>query len=141
MKLFFISLFLFISYSLFGSSNLKYLQEYAKNEPIPVSYNLKPLDKVNVFDFSNLTTASLSSYPYYKLEKVESEAIVPFIPINDKWYTQDFSSDPFDGIVEVLIMGEPLPSTYVTLFLASILAFTVAKYNKLHNKTGFQEIS
>jgi hypothetical protein len=141
MKLFFISLFLFISYSLFGSSNFKYLQEYVKNEPIPVSYGLKPLDKTNIFDFSTLTTASLSSYPYYKLEKVESEAIVPFIPVNEKWYTEDFSSDPFNGIVDILIMGEPLPSTYVTLFLASILAFTVAKYNKLHNKAGFQEIS
>lgn len=33
------------------------------------------------------------------------------------WYMRDFSEDPFDGKIDVLVVGEPLPSPTTTLFI------------------------
>jgi hypothetical protein len=36
----------------------------------------------------------------------------------DPFFRLDFSEDPFDGNIEVLVMGEPLPASTVTLLVA-----------------------
>ena len=36
----------------------------------------------------------------------------------DSFYQLDFSEDPFDGRIDVLVVGEPLPSSTVTLILS-----------------------
>ena len=38
-------------------------------------------------------------------------------PFAYSWYKHDFTEDPFDGRIEVLVMGEPLPTPIVTLLL------------------------
>ena len=138
MKLFFISLLLLISYTVFGNYDPKYLIEYTKNDPIPLNYGVKKAEPFKLQDFSRVKLLNENADSSISLN---SEAIVPFSPVNDYWYIQDFAEDPFDGRIEVLVMGEPLPSVPLTIFVASIILFTLMKYKKLHNKTGFQEIS
>ena len=36
----------------------------------------------------------------------------------DSFYQLDFSEDPFDGMIEILVVGEPLPTPVVTLIVA-----------------------
>ena len=136
MKYLFVSLFLFISSTVFGKYDPKPLLEYMKNDPIPLNYGVKE-QKHNISDFS---TYKLFNTETRQSISLNTEAIVPFAPINDAWYLQDFAEDPFNGRMEVVI-GEPLPSAPVTLFLASIMLFTLMKYRKLHNKGEIQEIS
>ena len=131
MKLFFISLLLLISYTVFGKYDTKQLLEYIKNDPISLNYGIKKAEPFKLQDFSMVKLLNEKADSSISLN---SETIVPFPPVNEYWYIHDFAEDPFDGRIEVLVMGEPLPSTTVTLFLASILVFTVLKYNKLHKK-------
>ena len=128
MKYLFISLFLLLSYTVFGKYDPKPLLEYMKNDPIPLNYDVKE-QKYNISDFSKAITPTLNNQVSYT---VNSEATVPFS--TDYWYIQDFASDPFNGMIEVYEVGEPLPSVPLTVFIASILVFTVLKYNKLHKK-------
>ena len=37
---------------------------------------------------------------------------------SDSFYQLDFSEDPFDGMVEIFVVGEPLPAPAVTLIVA-----------------------
>ena len=108
-----------------------------KNDPIPIKYGVKE-QKSNMSDFSNYKLFNTGTNQSFSLN---TEAIVPFAPVNDYWYTQDFAEDQFDGRIEVAVVGEPLPSTTVTVFLASIMLFALMKYRKLHNKGEIQEIS
>ena len=129
MKYLFISLFLLISSTVFGKYDPKNLLEYMKNDPITLSYGVKE-QKYNISDFSNYKLFNTGTNQSFSLN---AEAIVPFAPVNDYWYIQDFAEDPFDGRIEVVV-GEPLPTPILTLFIASIIAFTFAKYRKLHKK-------
>ena len=49
----------------------------------------------------------------------------------DSFYTLDFAEDPFDGKIEILVMGEPLPASTVTLLVALGAAAALLLY---HNK-------
>ena len=133
MKYLFISLFLLISSTVFGKYAPKNLLEYMKNDPIPLNYGVKE-QKYNISDFSNYKLFDTGTNQSFSLN---AEAIVPFAPVNDYWYIQDFAEDPFDGRIEVVV-GEPLPSVPLTIFIATLLLFTYLKYRKLRT---IQEIS
>lgn len=133
MKYLFISLFLLLSSTVFGKYDPNYLIEYIKNDPIPLTHGVKE-QKFNISDFSTYKLFTTGTNPHIKLDV---EAIVPFAPVNDYWYIQDFAEDPFDGRIEVVV-GEPLPSVPLTLFISTLLLFTYLKYRKLHT---IQEIS
>ena len=47
---------------------------------------------------------------------------------SDSFYQLDFSEDPFNGNIEILVMGEPLPPTTVTLIAALGLAAAFLLY-------------
>lgn len=51
---------------------------------------------------------------------------------SESFYQLDFSEDPFNGNIEILVMGEPLPPTTVTLIVALALgaAFLLYKNRK-----------
>lgn len=54
------------------------------------------------------------------------------------WYKTDFTEDPFDGVIEVLVVGEPLPSASTTLILtlsviAILLCCRETKWKRLNN--------
>ena len=47
---------------------------------------------------------------------------------SDSFYQLDFSEDPFNGNIEILVMGEPLPPSTVTLIVALGLAAAFLLY-------------
>ena len=50
----------------------------------------------------------------------------------DSFYSVDFAENPFDGMIDILVMGEPLPAPVVTLLvaLAAGAAFLLFKNRK-----------
>ena len=142
MKKLLIFLFLLLSVTLLGQEDALFKSKKSLDDlfkTMKVDYNLARGFEVNknfnINDFSKVVTPTLNNQVSYT---VNSEAIVPFS--TNYFYTQDFASDPFNGMIEVYVVGEPLPTPILTLFIASILAFTFAKYRKLHNKPETQEI-
>lgn len=135
MKYLFIFLFLFLSYTVFGKYDPKTLLEYTKNDPIPLNYDIKKAEPFKLQDFSKIKPLNEKADSFISLSP---EAVVPFSPVNDYWYLRDFSEDPFNGKIEILVMGEPLPSVPLTIFISTLLLFTYLKYRKIHT---IQEIS
>ena len=136
MKKLLIFLFLLLSAALLGQEDALFKSKKSLNDllkTMKVDYNLTSGFEVNkdfnITDFSKAVTPTLNNQASYT---VNSEAIIPFS--TDYWYIKDFASEPFDGMIEVYAVGEPLPTPILTLFIASIIAFTLAKYRKLHKK-------
>jgi hypothetical protein len=50
--------------------------------------------------------------------KIESDAGFHGGYDADSFFHLDFSEEPFDGVIEVLVIGEPLPASTVTLLVA-----------------------
>lgn len=50
------------------------------------------------------------------------DARLPYLYIYDTWYKHDFAEEPFDGRLQVLVMGEPLPSANATIFIVLAVA-------------------
>lgn len=48
----------------------------------------------------------------------------------DSFYNTDFAEDPFDGVIQVLVMGEPLPSPTVTMICALGVVGILLYYKK-----------
>ena len=146
MKKLFIFLFILLSITLLGQDTEmqqtpvfknKLMQELfnqVKTEPYQLAYGVQyPI--FDIKDFSNILKINPSNPVQTNLN---TEAIVPYS--TDAWYIQDFASDPFNGMIEVYVVGEPLPTPILTLFITSLFAFTLAKYKKLHNKASTQEL-
>lgn len=53
---------------------------------------------------------------------------------NHLWYKQDFSESPFDGKIEVLVMGEPLPTPFTTLLSALATVGIIIMYTHKSSK-------
>ena len=79
----------------------------------------------------------------FQLGTVSNNEFVPFPSVlaepgyyisidENSFYSQDFSENPFNGYIEVLVMGEPLPASTVTLIvaLAAGAAFLLYKNRK-----------
>jgi len=41
--------------------------------------------------------------------------------LSDSWYHTDFAEDPFDGVIEILAVGQPSTSTTMTLIIACLV--------------------
>ncbi len=86
------------------------------------------------FENANLTTISLGKFNQNDTIQFgfsDSEGFHPYSPKKiegdpgyyggysaESFYQLDFSEDPFDGMVEILVVGEPLPAPAVTLIVA-----------------------
>ena len=59
----------------------------------------------------------------------------------DSFYQLDFSEDEFDGRIDVLVVGEPLPSSTVTLILslAALAVFMGYARRKQQRANAVQE--
>ena len=96
----------------------KALLQYQK--PINLAYGIKVNKNINVMDFSVPVYKDIDYRD--KMYVVTSENNL-FAGYNaDEFYRLDFAEDPFDGRIEVLVMGEPLPSGTVSLFIAAGIA-------------------
>lgn len=53
------------------------------------------------------------------------------------FYHLDFPKDPYDGTIEILVMGEPLPASTVTLLVALAAAAGLLLYNNRRTRARF----
>ena len=56
---------------------------------------------------------------------------------SEGFYQLDFSNDPFDGKIEVLVMGEPLPASTVTMLVALAAAGAFLLYRNRRTRARF----
>ena len=120
-KLLFV-LFFFLAVDVMASSELYNL---IKDPSYNLAYGIELKDQRPFNDFSNLRSAKV--LPAYTLS-------TDYPMLNDHmcdwWYKTDFAADPFDGQIEIMIMGEPLPSTTITLLISIALAGLLLYKNK-----------
>lgn len=57
----------------------------------------------------------------------------------DSFYQLDFPKDPFDGRIEIYVMGEPLPASTVTLLVALGAAAVILLYNNRRTRVRCSE--
>ena len=55
----------------------------------------------------------------------------------DGFYQLDFPEEPFDGKIDILVMGEPLPASTVTLLVALAAAAGLLLYNNRRTRARF----
>ena len=112
----FITVILFmLALSILASPSQQELQALIKDQHFDLTYGvvLPPQKPYN--DFSTITKP-----PYYALPMHHPMWQEPdgFLSPYSFWYHTDFAEEPFDGRIEPLVVGEPLPSTTVTLLIA-----------------------
>lgn len=111
-KLLFV-LFLILSASVMADESL---QALLKDQKIDLTQGITLKDTPPVHDFSTFYTN-----PVFPLKTYNSDFGWYDETLGDAWYNKDFAADPFDGRIEVMIMGEPLPPTTTTLLISIAL--------------------
>ena len=110
------------------------LQDLLKYHTWDLTYGIQIQDTgIDVYDFSQRYPNKMQSYASHMSISAEPILMGPY----DSWYWSDFSSDPFDGIIEVLVVGEPLPSTTTTILIApGLLSLVYCKQCYHRNYSG-----
>ena len=120
-------LFFIISTVVFSmdSKTQEYLLKYYTDNHYNLAYDVKQPTALKFNDFSKIYKTNDT---FLSSSSVNSEAIVPY-PVSE-WYKQDFAEDPFDGRIEIYVVGEPLPSINISLLIACIVSIAVLQYRK-----------
>lgn len=121
-KLLFV-LFLVLSVNVFAKDSLMSL---LKDQTCDLTQGVTLKETIKANDFSVLytTTAAVPSKPSMLDFGLYSEMR------SDAWYKTDFAADPFDGLIEVLVVGEPLPSPTITFIISALVCLLLLK-NKI----------
>lgn len=107
------------------SQDLTELLKYV-NHNLTYGITIPETQKFN--DFSKPMTP-VSTYQMYKFKVDSDNNLMEFSPGNN-FYKVDFNEDPFDGMIEVMVVGEPSTSTNLTLLIAGLLGLVMIKYRK-----------
>ncbi len=93
---------------------LKSIDAASVDESKVASISLGKFEKDNTiqFGYADKNGENFSSV------KIESEAGFHGAYDTDSFFHLDFSEDPFDGRIEVIVVGQPLPASTVTLLVA-----------------------
>ena len=77
----------------------------------------------DISDFSNIKSSGI--HPSTKVD------VGPLFDdgIANGWYVSDFASDPFDGVIEIYMVGQPSASVNATLAI-SLAAVLILLYKK-----------
>lgn len=128
MKKLIIFFLLIFSVSSFGYDLAETLLKYYNTGYPNLAYGIEIPAKQNLMDFSK----SFITNADYKIEsfKVNSENNIYVGFSTDKFYNLDFAEDPFNGMIEVLAVGEPSTSTNLTLLIAGLLGLAMFMYKK-----------
>lgn len=101
-----------------------------KNSEVNIAYGVTLPESSPAWDFSNIKQLQAESFNGYT--NFDSE--MPGYENQYKaWYDTDFAEDPFDGLIEVYVVGEPLPPATTTLLIA-LGMLGIMKCRKLHFK-------
>lgn len=95
----------------------KDLQALLKYGPVNLGFGIKQPDvSPAINDFSRFDPFDTSK-PYVADIQEPLEECVQY-QVFEHWFAYDFAEEPFDGRIEPLVLGEPLPSPGLTLALA-----------------------
>lgn len=127
-KIFITIIFFLLALSILASESNKWMQGLLKEKHINLTYGVVLPEAKPYNDFSTVVTA-----PYYmpRFSNPLWQEPDGFLSPYSSWYHADFAEDPFDGRIEPLVVGEPLPSTTAT-FLILIGMLGIIKCRKLH---------
>lgn len=128
-KIFLIAILLLLSLSVVALSPAD--QELLiKQLPMDLTSSATRIPQIRLNDFSR-------SYRYEAVKEILPGIYIPIEtdgydkPYN-AWYKADFSSDPFDGKIEIIPMGEPLPGGLISLCIGLAFAGIIMwKHNKV----------
>ena len=137
MKKLIIFFLLAFSISVF-SQDLTGLLKYHKHELIELlkydndnhnlAYGITIPETQKFNDFSKLMIP-VSTYQMNKFKVDSDNNLIELSPGNN-FYKVDFTEDPFDGMIEVWVVGEPSTSTNLTLLIAGLLGLAMFMYKK-----------
>ena len=123
-KILFTILTFFAMFIVFGQQGVL---KYQKNNLMEYLLNYERKDMnlaygVDTSKLSNMAKISDFSKPYvanqeYSMSKYDINSDNNYVELSPAtyFYNVDFSEDPFDGKIQILVMGEPLPSPLTTL--------------------------
>lgn len=125
----FITVILFLlALSILASQSQQELQVLLKDQHLDLTYGVVIPEAKPYNDFSTITKPpyymQLFSHPMWQ----EPDG---FLSPYSSWYHTDFAEDPFDGRIEPLVVGEPLPPATATLLIA-LGMLGIMKWRKLH---------
>lgn len=134
---------MFITFGQQGVLNYKkdLLMEYLLN------YEHKDINLAQGIDTSKISSmAKISDFskPYvanqeYSMSKYDVNSDNNYVELSPAtyFYNIDFSEDPFDGKIQILVMGEPLPSQTVSLVLGVLAVFSIVYLKKRKQVINF----
>lgn len=129
----FITVILFmLALSILASPSQQELQALLKDQHFDLTYGVVLPEAKPYNDFSTIAKPPyympLFSHPMWQ----EPDG---FLSPYSFWYHTDFAEDPFDGLIEVYVVGEPLPPATITILIA-LGMLGIIKCRKLRfNKT------
>lgn len=85
-----------------------------KYDSMNLAYGITMPESKPAWDFSDPKTSTAPFQSYMVVDDTMPGYENPY----KAWYDADFAEDPFDGLIEVYVVGEPLPSPLMTLVLA-----------------------
>lgn len=85
-----------------------------KYDSMNLAYGITMPESKPAWDFKDLKPATEA----FKTYVIVDDAMPGYENPYKAWYGTDFAEEPFDGLIEVNIAGEPLPSPFMTLVLA-----------------------
>lgn len=117
------------------------------------------LTNANVIEVNDAKLASISLGNFNKGDTIEfgygnpdSDFVATNVSLNvssdpgyftgynsENFFQLDFSQDPFDGMIEVLVMGEPLPASTVSLLVALGAGAVFLLYHNRRRRIGAVE--
>lgn len=97
------------------ASSLDALLRDLPNPDLTFDVQLPQAPQIN--DFSNRSYTTNTRIRPVNLADDPDGFVMPYA----SWYKQDFANDPFDGLVEIMVIGEPLPSSRATLIIVFII--------------------
>ena len=89
------------------------------------------------FGYANADGNDFSSEQFQNVLGVQSDPMFSYSYKSESFYKLDFSEDPFNGKIELFVMGTPLPASTVTLLVALGAAAAFLLYNNRRKLARF----
>ena len=119
MKKIFISILLFLLALTALAFDPVPLYTYIDRQPYDL---LQGIPQMQLLDVHKFTGQYQLNAPVANAYFTAQSDPTPYMQAYDTWYRYDFAEDPFDGLLDLAVIGEPLPSTKATFFIVLLTA-------------------
>jgi hypothetical protein len=113
-KIFITTLLFFIALSVLADNYQAALEDLLKDQTFDLAYGIDMIKQPK--PFNKFTAADIDGKPMYRIGSMYIEPDGYINPYG-AWYKADFAEDPFNGLREIYVLGEPLPSASTTLLI------------------------